>query len=325
MTDGKFGRIQEVSLQDAWPDEAKDFTPWLAENLDELGVALRIPLQLHERESSVGTRKLDIFATDPEGNPVVIENQIYPTDDNHLGRLLIYAAGKDAKLVIWVAREIGGEHQMALNWLNQRTDGNTQFYGVTVEALKIDNSKPAPRFSVVVRPARKVKGPLNERERQNIEFRRPLAEMLEPKIGKPVVTDPDTAGYWCVIEYLVPGSKGSGKLAVGWGGKTLTLALEITRKGSPQGLEQNRRVFQSLDKQRADIESNILNPAEGDTLEWDITEAGGRIFVSRPGDIYENPDSWGEYHDWIIAKFFKFKEVFTPLLAELSTAAGETE
>ena len=323
MTDGKFGRIQEVSLQEAWPDEAKDFTPWLAENLDELGDKLDIPLQLQERESPVGTKKLDIFATDPEGNPVVIENQIYPTDDNHLGRLLIYAAGKDAKLVIWVAREIGGEHQMALNWLNQRTDGNTQFYGVTVEALKIDNSKPAPHFSVVVSPG--IIRPPNERGRQNIEFRRPLAKRLVERLGKDVVTKPNTAGHWCVIEYLVPGSKGSGKLAVGWGGKTLTLALEITRKGSPQGLEQNRRVFQSLDKQRADIESKILNPAEGDTLEWDITEAGGRIFVSRPGDIYENPDKWDEYHDWIIAKFFKFREVFTPLLAELAAAAGETE
>lgn len=311
MTGGKFGRIQEISLQDAWPDEAGDFTPWLAENLDELGNALDIPLQLQARESPVGTKRLDILAVDPDGYPVVIENQLYPTDDNHLGRLLIYAAGKDAKLVIWVAREIGSEHQKALNWLNQRTDENTQFYGVTVEAWKIDDSKPAPHFSVVVSPAGNIKRSLNDKDRQNIEFRRPLAATLARDPGIIVKTKDDTAGAWCVIEYPVPGTA----LRAVWG-KTPAFELEVTRKGSPQGLEQNRRIFQNLDKRRADIESSILAPAGSDALEWGITETGGKIIVSRPGSIYNNPGSWDEYHYWIIDKFVKLR-------AELVAAAGD--
>ena len=308
MTGGKFGRIQEISLQDAWPDEAGDFTPWLAENLDELGNALDIPLQLQARESPVGTKRLDILAVDPDGYPVVIENQLYPTDDNHLGRLLIYASGKDAKLVIWVAREIGSEHQKALNWLNQRTDENTQFYGVTVEAWKIDDSKPAPHFSVVVSPAGNIKRPLNDKERQNIEFRRPLAATLKQAHGIKVKTKDDTAGAWCVIENPVLGVPGA-RLGAGWG-KTLAFDAEIKQK-------DNLRGFQNFAKRRADIESSILDPAVGDVLKWDVTEAEDKIniVVSRPVSIYDNLQAWNEYHDWIIAKFVKLR-------AELVTAAS---
>ena len=309
MAEEKFGRIQEISLQDMWPDEAKDFTPWLAENLDELGNALDIPLQLQERESPVGTKRLDIFATDPDGNPAVIENQLYPTDDDHLGRLLIYAAGKDAKVVIWVAREIGGEHQKALHWLNQRTDGNTQFYGVTVEALKIDGSKPAPRFSVVVSPAGNIKRSLNDKERQNIEFRRPLLVTLKQAHGITAKTKCDTAGAWCVIENPVMGVRGA-RLGTGWG-RTLGFDAEIKQKENPQ-------VFQNFAARRADIEAIILDPAVGDALTWNIAETEGNIniIVSRPVSIYDNPQAWDEYRDWIIDKFVKLR-------AEMVAAAGD--
>ena len=153
MTGDNLARIQRVSLREAWPNEAHNFTPWLARNIGELGAALGVELELQQQESPVGAKKLDILATDSyDGRPVIIENQLEPTDDNHLSRLLIYAAGKDAKLVIWVAREIVDEHRQVLDWLNQRTDENTQFYGVVVELWKIDNSRAAPHFSVVTAP-----------------------------------------------------------------------------------------------------------------------------------------------------------------------------
>ena len=30
-------RIERVELRDAWPNEAADFTPWLAEHIDGVG------------------------------------------------------------------------------------------------------------------------------------------------------------------------------------------------------------------------------------------------------------------------------------------------
>ena len=306
MTNGKFGRIQEVSLQEAWLDEAKDFTPWLAENLDELGDALDTPLQLQERESPVGTKKLDIFATDPAGNPVVIENQLYPTDDNHLGRLLIYAAGKDAKLVVWIAREIEGEHQMALNWLNQRTDRNTRFYGVTVEVLRIDDSKLAPRFSVVVSPEIIISDPPTDREQQNISFRKLFVDALKQE-GCNSRTKCDTKGAWCVL-----GDKAQDfRYFVNW--RANSLNFSITRKGS-RGWHP--RLSQELEARRSDIEPEIYDQSQGEQVEWDVVEVDGKIVVSRPVNIYGHQESWDEYRDWIVGKFVKFRAV-------LAAAAGE--
>ena len=101
MSQLSLSRIEKVALRDVWPNEATDFTPWLADHITELGDALGIALETRERESPVGGRSLDILATDSSsGRPVIIENQLAYSDGDHLGRLLIYAAGKDADVVV---------------------------------------------------------------------------------------------------------------------------------------------------------------------------------------------------------------------------------
>ncbi len=50
------GTLQSVDLRTIWPDEARDFTPWLAqaENLRRLSVALNLELELDRVEVAVG-------------------------------------------------------------------------------------------------------------------------------------------------------------------------------------------------------------------------------------------------------------------------------
>lgn len=318
MTGDNLARIERVSLQEAWPHEAHNFTPWLARNIGELGMALGIELESLEEESAVGSRSLDIFATDlTDGRPVIIENQLGPTDNDHLSRLLIYAAGKDAKLVIWVAREIVDEHRKVLDWLNQRTDENTQFYGVAVELWKIDDSRPAPHFKVVVAPNEKPTEPTDnpEQVRKNISFRELFVDTLEKERCESK-TKYGTKSSWCVLE---DEDKAQGfKYFVSWSANSL--GFEINLKGSPGW---NPRLSKKLEARRGDIEPAICDQAHGEQVKWEVVGRNGKIVVSRPGSIHRNPESWDEYHDWIIAKFFKFKEVFKPLLAELSAAAGE--
>ena len=313
MNGDNLSRVERVDLREAWRYEDRNFTPWLAENLDELGAALGVSLELQGQEVQVGSRKLDILATERyDGRPVVIENQLEPTDNDHLSRLLIYAAGMDAQKVVWVAQEIVDEHRQVLDWLNQRTGEETQFYGVAVELWKIDNSRPAPHFKVVVAPNGWQKSTIavkqtsgTEGGQKNKSFRKPFADTLEQNYGIKVITGEETAGNWCVIERPVLGTR----LGTGWRAKTLDLDVTIVQKENPQ-------VFQNFATRRADIESMILDPAVGDTLTWDITEAEIKIIVSRPGSIYKNPEAWDEYRDWIIDKFLKLRE-------ELVAAAGD--
>ena len=127
----ELGKIERVDdIREYWPKEANDFTPWLARNISLLGDALGMELEAEEQEAPVGNFSMDILAQDLQTNrPVVIENQFGATDHRHLGQLLTYATGIEADVVVWIAEEFRDEHRATLDYLNQRTDEETAFFG----------------------------------------------------------------------------------------------------------------------------------------------------------------------------------------------------
>ena len=68
------GKLKSVHVREAWTHEAHNFTPWLADNLDQLGELVGIPdLTFVDKEVQVGPLRADIIASAPNGDGVLIE------------------------------------------------------------------------------------------------------------------------------------------------------------------------------------------------------------------------------------------------------------
>ncbi|MFZ5515147.1 MAG: DUF4268 domain-containing protein [Candidatus Zhuqueibacterota bacterium] len=151
----KLGKLNRVDLREYWKHEALDFTHWLAEseNIELLADEVGIGIQITQTEASVGRFNVDILAEEENtGRKIIIENQLEITDHSHLGQLITYAAGLDAEFIIWIVREVREEHQQAVDWLNEHTDEQINFFLVVVELWQIADSPPAPKFTVISRP-----------------------------------------------------------------------------------------------------------------------------------------------------------------------------
>ena len=110
-------KLKKVDLRKAWPHEANDFTKWLAEeeNLESLSEAVGMNLSLIQTEASVGKFNVDILAEESiTEKKVIIENQLEMTNHDHLGKLITYAAGFDAKAAIWLVKDVRDEHKKSI-------------------------------------------------------------------------------------------------------------------------------------------------------------------------------------------------------------------
>jgi hypothetical protein len=147
------GRLERVPLREVWRNEAHNFTTWLADNLDLLGECLHRQLTLVSREAGVGPFSADIVAEDAVGGTVIIENQLEPTDHDHLGKLITYMSNLNARTAVWLTSQPRAEHEQAVHWLNEFLPADMSFYLVRIQAYRIEGSKAAPLFTVVAGPS----------------------------------------------------------------------------------------------------------------------------------------------------------------------------
>jgi hypothetical protein len=82
----------------------------------------------------------------------LIENQLEKTDHGHLGQLITYASGLEAATIVWIARSFTEEHRAAIDWLNDITAEEFNFFGIEIELWRIGDSLPAPRFNLIAKP-----------------------------------------------------------------------------------------------------------------------------------------------------------------------------
>jgi hypothetical protein len=146
-------RLEEVPLREVLSHEERDFTPWLADNLDLLGDLLGRRLELVDREVRIGDFESDLhLQVVGDDTQVLVENQYGVSDHDHLGKLLTYGAGLGATLFVWLAETVREEHRAALAWLNESTPEGVGFFGVELRFVRIAGSPAAPDLQVVVQP-----------------------------------------------------------------------------------------------------------------------------------------------------------------------------
>lgn len=74
------------------------------------------------------------------GEKVIIENQLEASNHDHLGKIITYASGLDANVIVWIVKEAREEHRSAVEWLNNNTSTNINFFLIEVHAYKIGDS-----------------------------------------------------------------------------------------------------------------------------------------------------------------------------------------
>ena len=151
----KLGKIKEVDIRSVWPHEQYDFSKWLAEeeNIRALGEEMNLSLTDVDTERFVGSYRCDIICKDElTGKSVLIENQLEQTNHDHLGKIITYASGLDASVVVWIVAKARDEHASAIEWLNKHTDDDVSFFLIEVHAYTIGDSAPAPMFKIDEQP-----------------------------------------------------------------------------------------------------------------------------------------------------------------------------
>lgn len=309
------GVLKRRDVRDIWPREAKNFTPWLAQHLSALGEVLGMDLELQGTEAPVGAFSLDILARDlGRDRLVVIENQLEATDHDHLGKLLTYAAGHDAGVMVWIAREVREEHRQTLDWLNQHTDGNIDFYAVIVEILQIDDSRPACSFKLVAFPnvfrkaaidSKEGGAPSERREAYRVFFQDLIDQLREKhhftgaRVGQPQ--------SWYSFASGITGVTYSFSFALK---EQLRAEIYIDLGDAAK----NKALFDALFATHDMIENEF-----GEPLQWERLDdrRASRVAIYRPGSIENDTLSLQDMKSWAIEHLLRLKKVFGPRVTPL--------
>ena len=312
------GELVPVHARDVWPNEARDFTPWLAENQKQLSAVLGLEIELDGTEHPVGQFFLDIIGRDLTNDcPLIIENQLEATDHSHLGQLITYAAGTDAKTVIWIATEFREPHRQAIDFLNDIAGENARFFGVEIRAVKIGDSSPAPLFQFAAKPnnwhaivaggAREAMSPSGTQLLYRDFWQQFLDTLHARHPGWTNARSPLTQN-WLTLQYHA-GSKINFLAAFGRG-ELVRFEVYIDTGDA----ERNLEIFKGLMSDRENIESELGSP-----LTWEeLPESRAcRIFASTAGQITD-VTRYNDFIEYFISMYGLFRESITRRINTLS-------
>jgi len=305
-------KLKKVDLREAWKHEASDFTNWLAqdENLQMLSEEIGIDISLIQTEANVGKFSVDILAEeDNTGRKIVIENQLETTNHDHLGKIITYASGFDAEIIVWIVKESRDEHKQAVDWLNEHTDEKINIFLIRMELWQIGDSPFAAKFCIVSQPndwAKAIKkstsqSDLSDRRLMQLDFWTQFVEYASSHQSS-LRLRKASPRHWYDIS--IGNSKSHLGLVVDVDNQQIRCSLYISN---------SKHLFKALCANKDKIGARL--PFE---LEWMELEGkkASRIRTVKTIDV-GNTENWEVSFQWLMDSAQQFQAVFTEQLKEM--------
>lgn len=306
----EIGRLKEVDIRNLWKHEEYDFSNWLVqdENISYLNEILGLTLTDVRREEHVGSFECDIFAKDETSDTnIIIENQLENSNHEHLGKIITYASGLDANVVVWIVKRAREEHKSAIEWLNNNTSSNINFFLIELHAYQIGNSEYAPKFEVVEKPNDFIKNikvngdksELNKSQSERLEFWDQFNDNLIEK-GKPFNVRKATTDHW----YDVAIGTSAAHIAINLVNKESHICVELY-------INDDKNLYDTLLEKKRVIEDEL-----GFELDWQRLDnrSASRIKYYIKGLNFDNHSNYPELIDTTIDTAVKMRDVFKKYL-----------
>ena len=295
----ELGNLEKVEdLRTIWKNEASDFTNWLAEdkNIKLLSNELGLDISVDDTEASNGRYYADILAHDENTEQtIIIENQLEMTNHDHLGKIIVYSSGLDAKIQIWIVKEVHEEHKQAVEWLNEHSDNSINIFLMKVELWKIDDSKVAPKFQVISRPNNgEFNRTMSTTNLVHLKFWESFREYCDGEadfsLRKPL------AQHW----YIVPIGHRSCYVSLTYNIKKRKVACELY-------IPNDKDLYYSLEQHKDKINAEISQELQWMPLE---DKKASRIKFVSDLEVSPDEDDWKEAFGWLKDMSEKFIQVF---------------
>ena len=305
----KLGSIQQITdLREVWGNEARDFTPWLAEHIELLNEATGLNLEVLETESPVGSFSVDILAQDANTEQkAIIENQLEDTNHDHLGKLLTYAAGKEAKCMLWIVKTAREEHRAAIEYLNNNTVDGIGFFLIEIQLWSIDGSAPAVKFNVVEEPndwAKAAKLPSTSSGGEAVQIKYSYWSDFNDYVNahrkdylKQFTLHKPSSDHW----YSVAIGSSAANLSMLVNTRTNVIAIEMY-------IRDSKELYDRCYAHRDEIEASV-----GEKLDWRRLDGkkSSRVLIERKA-IVADTTTRQEQYDWLIDHLISMKNAFAP-------------
>lgn len=303
--DIRLGKLEEVNIRNLWIHEQYNFSNWLAkeENIELLNESVGLTLTDIDKEVYVGSYRCDLVAIDETtGIKVIIENQLESTNHDHLGKIITYASGLDANVIIWIVKEAREEHRSAIEWLNNNMVKEISFFLIEIKAYKIGDSLPAPMFDVVEKPNDFIKmnkgvkdTELSKSESERLTFWTEFNHMVSEN-GKPFNIRKPTTDHW----YDVALGTSEAHVSITLVNKDGNIVVDVY-------INDNKDLFDELYKYKDEIEEKL-----GFSMTWERIndKKASRIKYFIPGLDFDRQDNYPMLMQEIIDKVIVIREVF---------------